>query len=302
MKTYQLLMDSKQYLNGEDIYYGDISRGYTSQFIVKMVARIVAKPEGSSTILDSTSEVKSAVKKIPFGQIGATYDGLKLPSNTVVAEYVVPVDYSTITEMKDTIVDQYNFLRVLDEMQFKSKEGNPLTYKEVKELIAPTRELNAQIREAWAIKSKNLRAHGASADDILAEKVKQYANYVAPCDYTLVIDFTITHIVNKPELKSTVRENFKQEEYDNLAYKESKYRKSATFRAPLVTIPLQTVEQYNFIRKRFQTLTYGKDCIRNGTDKVSWHCVITEDTVIDGKPFDMSPYKEHDKRISKIKI
>ena len=297
MKTTKMLLESKTYLNGSPIYMGDTNRMFTSQLNVTVTARIVKAPEGAQILMNADPELIQRLRRLPHGTIGAIKAEGDIPSNTVIAETVVPTGFADTKPVYDEILKTHSILEHLNTLVFNCN-GKDMNFKEFKALHSRNRTRNESIRNEWGKRGKSLSSHGASQQEILDEKINHYRDYVSPSEYTMVIAFTITHIVNKPSLKATIVDNMTEQQYNLLDYEEKRMYKVATYNASLISIPLVNREVYNSVVNWYKNYTTIGGM---RTLNMPHFAVIHEGEYLDGKPVDFDAIKMHDKGLSNNK-
>lgn len=298
MKTTKCLINADKYLNGDPCYKGDIDRSYTSQFNARVTMKIVAAPEGAQHMFQTDDELINTVRKKKFGQIGALYSDLEINTNSIINEVVIPVEFDKVDEVLSTLKQEHNIKEKLTNMNFSTNEEQSLTYQEVKDRLRVYHLSNDEIRKNWLSVVKTLRARGATPQQIIEEKKKHYKEYMSPAAYSAVIEFSVTHIVNNPSLKATVVENMSREQYEMFAYTENEVRKTAVFKAPIVSIPLLTVEHLRKLEKLYPSFKTGNNGNRM-LDSLHYDVVYHEGyETRDGAEVDFNILREADKKTS----
>jgi len=253
MRTTNSLLKAQRYLDGKPVYYGDPSRVYSSEVVATLELSIIKAPEGARSYIKADEQLVAAMRKLKFGQIGALKSGINVSSTETICQILIPVTLESVVRVKNSCQTLFN----LDAFTSKTTcmiGDKTYTIDQVKDIISKYREQNRDIREKWMVKAKALRSRGASAEDILQQKKVAYAEYVSASDYALAIGVTITHFVHKPSLKATVVDNCDEQTYNLFNYKEGKVRKLATYREPIVSIPISKLADRDAVLAYIKTL------------------------------------------------
>jgi hypothetical protein len=296
MRTTQSLLKAEKYLDGSPIYKGDINRVHASQFVYRIEASVVKAPDGARLFTESDDTLLRTMHKLKFGQIGALKSGeVEISGSEILFEVVVPVKAGEVIPIKEKLLTIFNSEEYMKAHSCMVK-GNPIKLDKLKDSLEKYRDGNREIRQRWVQKAKDLRSRGASPEDIKLQKQKAYAEYCSISEYSVAVSVHLTHIVNNPSLKSTVNVNIGQQYYDAVNYKESKVRKSADYVAPIVSIPVSTLENYVEVLNYFSNLKTKSPTILE-LQRLGLEEVYNEASKLNSTKIDFASLKKHDQTI-----
>lgn len=297
MKTTQLLLDNEKYLDGSPLYKGDINRMFSSQLVIRVEATVVKAPEGAKLLTETNDELEAAMRKLKFGQIGALKsNGTEISNSEVLYEVVVPVTKDNVLDIKDKCLSTLDINGLVGQSTCIIN-GERKTVKEVKALLAPYRESNTDIRKRWIAKSKELRSRNAAPEEMISIKRDIYKEYVSISKYSMALSVNLVHIVNNPKLNSTVICNIDQDYYDSVNYSEGKVRKVAEYSAPIVSFPINNLENYKTFVEGVKSLT-TTDNAKLGITAENY-AVLHETDKVYGVEIDFQALKAHDSAVTK---
>lgn len=290
MKTLQVLQEGTTYRNGTKAYLGDINRYYDSALRVVVNYRITKAPDGAQVILKSKPEVIEAMKSLPFGRIGAIKQDYVVPPNATMAELLIPTSFNDLSKKKEQILILLKGMFADFRNMHSNGNGNVDAICKALDKMDEVRDVNQSIRSKWRDITKSLPTKFDL--ELLQDKKREvFKDYTSLCDYCVVIDVTITHVVNNPKLDGFVEKVFEDEDYDILNYKESKVRKVASEKLPVRVYPLIGLAQFpafaDIAKKTF-----------SGNDVVSVLGDVHEILTSENSDVDFSFIKEHDKKLS----
>jgi hypothetical protein len=286
-------MQSKQYQSGSPVYYGDPTRLYSSELIVSVNVSMVKSPDGSKKLTGSDEQLIAAMRKLKFGQIGAVKSGVTVSSSETLVEILTPVTMEEVVTVEENLKDLFN----LDDYMSKKTiiiDEKPVTLADVKDHLSQYRAKNADIRKEWQRKAELLRDRGVKSDAIISAKEQAYSEYVSVTEYGMAMSIVITHYVQKPSIKGYVIENCSQEHFDAYNYKEGKVRKTATYRGPVVSIPIQTLVDRDSLLQAIKALI-APDRLKGVHPKAEQ--LIIESSPINSQSINFDDLRRHDSAI-----
>jgi hypothetical protein len=295
MRTCQTLIAADKYIDGSPCYKGDVNRVYTSTLVYRIEASVVKAPVGGKLFSSSDDALLRTMQKLKFGQIGALKtEGTEISGTEILLETIIPVQGNNVVQVKDTL------LQVFDSEQYMQQQTctinqKPIKLSNLKERLNKFRETNTEIRKRWIEKSKGLRTRGASSDEIKRQKAETYAEYVSISEYSIALSIQMVHIVNRPSLNATVKQNVNQAYYDAVNYKEGKVRKIATNSSPIVSIPICSLDDYQRNIRFFHELVQKSPAIAE-LRKIGMEEVYHEGSP-NGSKVDFVSLKKHDQSI-----
>lgn len=292
---------SQNYLNGETAYYGAPERYYQSALVKKVNLQIVRAPEGAKQLMTTDDEILHALNRIPFGKIGSYGStDLDLPENGILGEVLIPVsDMAQANELADTMSVPNQIREVLNNNNYFELNGKSVNYSTVKDYLDRYRLSNKDIRDKWLQSVKNLQRLNLTNDEIIDKKKSVYEDYVSQSEYTAVITMTTQHIVNNPEFKGYIVENF-TDNYDAVNYRKNAVRKASTLeKVAVLAVPLTSKAVLNTILEiSNKYVSDGSVPAINGKNQYNYHAIINDSTRIDGGLVDLKSHREHDKKLS----
>jgi hypothetical protein len=293
MRTCQTLIKAEKYLDGSPVYKGDINRVYTSEIVFRIEASVVKAPVGGKLFADTDESLLRVMHKLKFGQIGALKSNdIEISGSEILFEIIVPVKPNEVLIVKDQLTTVFDAQKYMSERTC-TINGQPVKLSQLKEKLSQYRETNREIRQRWVEKARTLRARGASSDQIREQKESSYADYVSVSEYSVAINVRITHIVNNPSLKSTVIANNDQAYYDAVNYKEGKVRKIAEYIAPIVSIPIATLDDYKKALNYFGQLR-SKSAVLEQLKALGSEDVVQEASKLNVAKVDFAALRKHD--------
>lgn len=295
MRTSSTLLTQKTYQNGLQVYYGDPSRLYSSELILTVNMAIVKSPEGSRVMTKSDDQLIAAMHKLKFGQIGAVKSGVTVAASETLVEVLVPVSFQEVVPVEKKLEAFLDLDSYMSKKTITFSNG-PMTLDKVKDYLAQFRNANSQIRKGWAKKAEMLRDRGVKAESILKEKASSYSDYVSITEYGIAMNVSIAHYVNKPELKAMVVENCDNATYAAYNYKETKVRKVAVYRGPVVSIPIQNLEDRDSLLQAVKQLIQP-DRLKSIHPKAEQ--LIIEGSPLNSQNVDFADLKKRDAAVKK---
>jgi hypothetical protein len=296
MRTIQTLLKADTYLDGSPVYKGDINRAFTSSLVFRVDVSVVKAPEGAKLLSKADDKLTQVMRKLKFGQVGALKSSeVEISSNETVLEVIIPVKRDDVLIAKDSLLTVFNIQSFMNERTC-TINGTPVKLSKLKEELDKYRQANSEIRQRWVKRVQSLRARGASSDVIQQQKKESYAEYVSISEYTVAVNVSLTHVVNKPSLKSTVVGNVDEAYYSLVNYDEGPVRKVAHHRNPIVSIPIVTLEDYtesiNYLNSLLKVTPELKQLKAMGMEDV-YH----ETGMLRTPSVDWAALREHDRKV-----
>jgi hypothetical protein len=269
MRTTTTLMKAVTYTNGSPVYNGDVDRVYTSAMFVSLQVHLVRAPQGAKIENPAHDELRQAVKKLKPGQIGALkeVEAEQVLGTEPFLEMLVPSDRSNTISIADVCRDLAKPQNITDGMVC-TINGKPLPVEQVKDLLTVHRDTNREIQSRWIEFIRTERAKLLSSAAKLQQKARIYESYVSITEYTLVVTGVIRHIVNNPDLDSTVFKNVDADYYKDVNYTggNARVRKTAQEKLPIVSIPITTIGDHRKAFKQLKALMSKSDIVKKLKD------------------------------------
>lgn len=297
MRTSPTVQKAEKYLDGSPVFKGDIRRAYTSQLEMSIVLSVVKAPEGAQVHAKADGELVQTMRKLKFGQIGAikSNDTTEILGSEPALECIVPVDAANVLAAKDMLIASIDVDRIMSDLTCTVNQ-KLIKLKDLKDLLDKHRAENREIRKRWVGFISSAKARRLPSDVVKQEKASHYKDYWSVSEYAIAVQVTITHVVNNPMLKSTVKENIDQAYYDSVNYHETRVRKLAKLPLPIVSLPISTMVDYQ------KATSYVKELLKQNPNlkdlnKFGLEYVIHEGGIFGTNEINWSALKEHDKSV-----
>lgn len=288
MRTTTSLMKAVTYQNGAPVYNGDTDRVYTSAMFVSLQVHLVRAPQGAKVEHPANDELKQVVKRLKPGQIGALkeVEQEQVLGSEPFLEMLIPCDRSNTIAIAEVCRDLAKPQNVTSGMAC-TLNGNSVPVEQVKELLTVHRDTNREIQARWIEFVRTERAKLLSSAAKLQQKARIYEGYVSITEYTFVVTGLVRHVVNNPDLNSTVISNVDTNYYKDVNYTSgnARVRKTAQEKLPIVSIPVVTNGDYKRVLKQLNELVQKSEIVKKlkqvGGEMVFHEGGIFGDTNID---------------------
>jgi hypothetical protein len=265
MRTTATLQKAVTYLNGAPIYNGNVDRVYTSALFVSLQVHLVRAPQGAKVENPANDELKQVVKRLKPGQIGALkeVEQEQVLGSEPFLELLIPCDRSNTIAIAEVCRDLAKPQNVTGGMTC-TINSNQMPVEQAKELLTVHRDNNREIQARWIEFVRTERAKMLSSAAKLQQKSRIYNSYVSLTEYTFVVTGLIRHVVNNPDLKSTVFSNADSAYYESVNYTtgNSRVRKTAQEKLPIVSIPIVTNGDYKRVISQLELITTKSDILK----------------------------------------